>query len=219
MFGQPETRFAVLLPVALVALVHAACPAPGPMPPDATGPDDAGPLDGQQGPAIEIGEIIYGGNGCPMGTAQVTMSADNDAIHMQLDEYVARTDPGSAFARKSCNLAVSIVLPPGVSIAIAGAEQRGHATIPVGAQGSYAAEIFFPGETGPMVRHEFPAGFDSDFELQDEISPPEWSECGAATILRVNSSIIAEKTSPATQQEALVAIEESRFPLRWRECR
>ncbi len=126
--------------VLLLATLAAPAIAPG----DATGHEEV--------PDIEIISAVMGGSGCPDETARFTLSADKRKLSVKLDDYPAHAD-GYA----SCNIAVLLSVPAGVTIALVDIDYRGYARIPDldGSKARLRAEYFFAGGTGPVGKHTF----------------------------------------------------------------
>jgi Domain of unknown function (DUF4360) len=59
---------------------------------------------------VQIVGARYGGNGCPDGSASVSVSPDGQELTILFDKFVAQGNV-SAQARKSCNLSIPIRVP------------------------------------------------------------------------------------------------------------
>lgn len=135
-------------------------------------------------PGVEIIDVEVGGSGCPEGTATAVPSEDNRKLSIMLDEALVEDDEYA-----SCNVAVSLSVPAGVTVAL-DMELRGYVDIPDfgDARGRLRAESFFAGGTGPVRIVEFSRGSEGNFRI---VSQPGlvWAPCGADVIARVNTSI------------------------------
>lgn len=175
-------------------------------------------------PGIELGKPTYGGTGCPAGTVGAVLSPDKNELSVLFDAYVARTKPGQDLARASCNVAIPLKVPDGLSVSIFRVDTRGYADIPDKGEGTYRAEYFFAGTTGATASRNFSGGYEDDFLLRDDVTAVAWSRCGAETNARINSSIRARKESAWSTPEAYIAVDsqdiraEVIYYLRWREC-
>jgi hypothetical protein len=89
----------------------------------ALAPDVA--IAGDEPPDIEIIDADIGGNGCPMGTARAVLSEDKRTLSIIFDEYLAED---SEYA--SCNIAVSLSVPEGITVALVDVDYRGYASVP-----------------------------------------------------------------------------------------
>jgi hypothetical protein len=170
-----------------------ATPSLPPVPPDPTFP------------FIEIIDADYGGSGCPEGSASVVIVGNT--LSMLFDEYVSRTSPGNQTARKSCNYAVALNVPPGYTIALLQIDYRGFADIPSGGIGRLRAEYFWAGSTGPVYTRTFWHGFFGDWMETDFVGGAVWSPCGRDVIARGNTSTIARKSSPSSSYEAELSVD------------
>jgi hypothetical protein len=156
-------------------------------------------------PPIEIVDAIYGGSGCPDGTASVVVIGNT--LSMLFDEYIAQTYPGYQTSRVSCNYAVSLRVPAGYTLALIKADYRGFADIPWGGFGSFRAEYFWAGAKGPVYTRHFGPGSFGDWTESDFIGGAIWSPCGADVIARGNTSALARKSSPWSSYEAEVSVD------------
>ena len=172
---------------------------------------------------IEIGLPITGGSGCPAGTVSAVLSPDYTTLSILYDAYVAQTTDDQAMVRRSCNVAVPLYVPPGLSVSVFRTDYRGYASIPDDGRGNFRVEYFFAGSRGPTVTRNFSEGYDEEFLLRDETPLDIWSRCGDEIIARINSSAMARRPS-YSEQQALVAIDsmditaEMELYLRWRTC-
>src|ERR1700733_590911 len=69
------------------------------------------------------------GTGCPLGSADVTVSPDNKAFTVTYSQFTAQTGAGTRPTdfRKNCQLALNVHVPQGYTFAVAGADYRGYA--------------------------------------------------------------------------------------------
>ena len=201
--------------VLLVAAIAAFCApafANGPTPP--------------AGDSFRLGTPIIRGSGCPAGTAQAVMTEDGSTISIFFDQYVAQTGPeaGKEKDYKSCNVAIPIHVPQGLSVALLDLDYRGYFSIPAGGSGTLSREYFFAGQRGDRVP---PAVFTGagDITQTDHLLAGSlvWSRCGADVIARANTSVLAERPTWSTEQ-ALVVIDtldvssSLKLHLQWRTC-
>lgn len=175
-------------------------------------------------PGIKLGKPTYEGSGCPSGTVSAVLSPDKNELSVLFAAYVAQTRPGRSFDRKTCNVAIPITVPRGLSVSIFRVDTRGFAVIPRGAEGTYRANYFFPGTTGATTQRNFSGGYNDDFILRDDVAAVAWSECGETTNARLNSSVRVSKESEWSTPEAYIAVDsqditaEVVYYLRWRRC-
>lgn len=175
---------------------------------------------------IALGEPGYGGTGCPGGSASVTLSPDNKSMSIIFDQYVAEAGgiTGRSIDRKSCNLAIPVHVPNGISVSVFKIDYRGFTAIPMGGQGRFNVEYFFAGSRGPAFTKTFPGGTNTDYFLTNTLPAVAevWSPCGADVNLRVNSSMLVR--SNFQFDDALASVDSVDvnagiiFHLRFRRC-
>mmetsp|Transcript_20126 Transcript_20126/g.51547 ORF Transcript_20126/g.51547 Transcript_20126/m.51547 type:complete len:218 (+) Transcript_20126:143-796(+) len=163
-----------------------------------------------QSPAFTVDQskVTFGGSGCPSGTVQVVASPDGQTLSVLFDEYSAATQGRDTRDRKSCNLALPVSVPNGISLGIFEVDYRGFVFVPNedGASARMTAEYFWAGQRGPTRRSEFPPGFDDDFTLSDTLtgSAVVFSPCGQDVNFRINTSIEARKARNGNDAEIAV---------------
>ncbi len=137
-------------------------------------------------PDIHIVSADVGGSGCPEGTASVVLSDDKRTLSILFDQYLVEDNHYA-----SCNIAVSLHVPRGVTIALLDIDYRGYASIPdlYGRKGRFRTEYFFAGDTGPVRIENFPRGFDANFMISHDLVGAVWAPCGAEVIARANTSL------------------------------
>ena len=142
--------------------------------------------------SLQLGFPGYGGNGCPQGTASVTLSPDSTQMSILFDSYsVATGGNGPRVDRKSCNLSIPVTVPGGYSVAIIQVDYRGFNSLPRQARSQLSAEYFFAGSRGARTQKNFNGPLNDSFETTDRLLAQAlvWSPCGAQTIMRVNTSM------------------------------
>jgi hypothetical protein len=137
-------------------------------------------------PDIYITDANIGGSGCPMGSARAVLSDDKRTLSIIFDEYFADNNEYA-----SCNIAVSLSVPDGFTVALVDVDYRGYASVPdsSGRKARFRAEYFFAGQKGPVRIREFNRGYDSNFMISHGITGLVWAPCGAEVIARANTSI------------------------------
>jgi len=175
---------------------------------------------------ISLGEPGYGGNGCPAGSASVTLSPDNKALSIIFDEYLveAGASVGKTLDRKSCNIAIPVHVPQGYSVSIVDVDYRGYTSIPRGGQARFSAEYFFAGQRGPTFTKTFMGPRDDDYMFTNTLGVTAlvWSACGADVNLRVNSSMLARTNRQ--RDDVLATVDSADFKagiiykFQWKRC-
>jgi hypothetical protein len=177
-----------------------------------------------QADGISLGEPSYGGTGCPGGTASAVLSPDARSLSILFDAYTVEAMGQKRVDRKSCNVAIPVHVPQGLSISVVQVDYRGFNSLPQGALSSFNVEYFFAGQKGPKYQRNFSGPVTSDFLVQNplQISAIVWSPCGADTILRTNSSMSVQTNSMGQQaQSSIDSIDIQAgviYQLQWRSC-
>ena len=131
---------------------------------------------------------------------------------------------GKKIDRKSCNTAIPVHVPQGLSVSVFKLDYRGFVSTPPGGKARLSVNYFFAGSRGPRVVRDFPGSFDDEYTLTDNLQAAAfvWSKCGADVNLRINSSIMA--LSNSSMESSLgtvdsVDIESGlKYHLKWKRC-
>jgi hypothetical protein len=182
-----------------------------------------GAAQAQQG--ITLGLPGYGGTGCPDGSASVTLSPDATSLSILFDEYYVEAggSTNKSFDRKSCNIAIPVHVPQGLSVSVLAIDYRGYNNIPTGARTTFGVEYFFAGARGPVFNKTFNGPLDKDYLIQNKLqaSALVWSKCGADVNLRTNSSI---RVQTSQNKQALATVDSQDvsaaiiYQLQWKKC-
>lgn len=161
-----------------------------------------------QAQSIRLGQPSYGGTGCPVGSASVTVSPDQSAITVLFDQFAAEAGHaiGKRFDRKSCNLTIPVAVPNGFSVAIFQVDYRGYNMIPWGGMNRFDAEYFWAGSRGPRLSRIFRGPLNDSFTVTDELMAQTlvWTPCGQSVNLRVNASMTANSNNRLEQTLGMV---------------
>jgi hypothetical protein len=174
---------------------------------------------------ISLGVPGYGGSGCPAGSVSATLSPDQKALSLLFDQYqvAAGGTSGVSFDRKSCNVAIPVHVPQGVSVSVLAVDYRGFNHLPIQGTSQFNVEYFFAGGRGPAFRKSFYGPLDSDYLISNKIVAEGlvWSGCGVDVNLRTNSSM---RINTSNNAEALATIDSEDinaaiiYHLQWRTC-
>ena len=174
---------------------------------------------------ISLGTPGYGGTGCPEGTVSVTLSPDQKSLSLLFDQYQLSVggDTGKSFDRKSCNIAIPVHVPQGMSVSILKIDFRGFNHLLPSATSQFNVEYFFAGTKGPAFQKKFSGPLDEDYLINNELTAEAvvWSGCGADVNLRTNSSM---KVKTVSNKEAMASIDSEDvnaaivYQLQWRSC-
>ncbi len=173
---------------------------------------------------IKLGYPGYGGNGCPAGSASVTLSPDQTQLSILFDQYIVEAGGAKTIDRKSCNIAIPVTVPQGWSISLFQVDYRGFNSLPAGARAVMNAEYFFAGSRGLRYSTSFYGPQAQDYLIQDGLLAEAivWSGCGATTNLRVNTSMMVQTNR--SREQALSTVDSADvqagliYHLKWRRC-
>ena len=182
-------------------------------------------LSAQAQNAIQLGQPIYGGSGCPQGSASATLSPDAKDVSILFDSFQVEAGPnGKRIDRKSCNLAIPLHIPQGYSVSIFTVDYRGFTSLPLGGRAMFNAEYFFAGSRGPQAARMFSGPKSENYIFTNQLAAEAlvWSPCGADTNLRVNSSMFVQTNNNLEDAMATVDSADVRtsmvFHIQWRQC-
>jgi len=174
---------------------------------------------------ISLGEPGYGGTGCPAGTVSVTLSPDAKSLSLLFDQYQVAVggQTGKSFDRKSCNIAIPVHVPQGLSVSVLKIDFRGFNQLPQSATSQFNVEYFFAGTRGPSFQRKFRGPVAEDYLINNNLSVQAvvWSGCGADVNLRTNSSM---RVQTVANREAMASIDSEDvsagiiYQLQWRQC-
>ena len=174
---------------------------------------------------ISLGEPGYGGTGCPGGSVSTTLSPDAKSLSLLFDAYSVQAggDTGKSFDRKSCNIAIPVHVPQGLSISVLAIDYRGYNNSPSVGKSEFNVEYFFAGAKGPTFKRTFNGPKDEDYMIHNELvaQAAVWSACGADVNLRTNSSI---KVTTKNNKEALATVDSEDvsaaiiYQFQWKQC-
>jgi hypothetical protein len=175
---------------------------------------------------IKLGQPGYGGNGCPQGSASAVLSPDETELSILFDSYQveAGREVGKRMDRKSCNLAVPILVPHGYSITLIKVDYRGYVSAPSGGFARLESEYFFAGQRGPRFSRTFNGTYENDYTVTDNLVATAlvYSACGARDNLRINSSLMTQTNRRGDQAYAtLDSVDLSNamvYRIAWRRC-
>ena len=174
---------------------------------------------------ISLGEPGYGGTGCPAGTVSVTLSPDAKSLSLLFDQYQVAVggQTGKSFDRKSCNIAIPVHVPQGLSVSVLKIDFRGFNQLPQSATSQFNVEYFFAGTRGPSFQRKFRGPVAEDYLIINNLTVQAvvWSGCGADVNLRTNSSM---RVQTVANREAMASIDSEDvsagiiYQLQWRQC-
>ena len=178
---------------------------------------------------IYLGEPGYAGSGCPAGSASAVLSPDKKTLSVLFDEYVAEAggSTGKTIDRKSCNLAIPVHVPQGLSISLLKVDYRGYTYLPKRSMARFNVNYFFAGARGPRLGKTFNARrstIDDEYTYTNKLIATAWtwSPCGRDVNLRINSSMMVRNSN--RRSEALATVDSADlsagilYKIQWRRC-
>jgi hypothetical protein len=167
-----------------------------------------------------LGQPEYGGTGCPQGSATAALSPNGQAIAVLFDRYAVEVGGpgGRPVGRASCNLAIPVEVPDGLSVAVFAVDLLGFNLLPEAVNSTVRVEYFFAGGQGEPRETVFAGPLQEDFWIRHPMAEEAlvWSGCGEDVILRTNSSILL---TAAGNEIGMTTIEAAvGYRLQWRTC-
>ncbi len=175
---------------------------------------------------VRLGNPEYGGTGCPAGSAAVAISPDAQSLSILFDKFVAEAGGTTrrTMDRKTCNIAVPVLVPQGYSVSVFQIDYRGFNSLPYGAYSNFNVEYFFAGTRGPVYEKRFDGLLEGQYLLNNTLvqATTVWSPCGQSAILRANTGMMV-RTNGAGQpaMSTVDSVDVSAgliFNLRWKRC-
>jgi len=141
-----------------------------------------------------LGPLTHAGNGCPSSSASVELNSKAKTFSIRFDSFHVQlgNQSGGALARKTCNLAIPVHVPPGQKVSISALDFQGTLALSEGVKAQVSVSPFFAGQAGQIVQKTFQGNENKKFVLTAP-DPKEgliWSSCGGDTILRLNLSLV-----------------------------
>ncbi|BAL87822.1 hypothetical protein AMIS_26020 [Actinoplanes missouriensis 431] len=199
---------------ALAATAVPAAAAPAPLPVD----------------KMVIDVVAANGSGCPLGTADVTVSPDNKAFTVTYSEFTAQVGVGARPLdfRKNCQLALNVDVPQGFTYAIARTDYRGFVRLEKGASATQSSFYYFQGDLQThKTRHDFTGPADGDWQRTDTIgiSSVSFLPCGERRFLNVNTELRVnagwsdrKKTTSFLTMDSTDGNLDTVYHVAWRKC-
>ncbi|KAF3920942.1 hypothetical protein ABW20_dc0104094 [Dactylellina cionopaga] len=176
-------------------------------------------------PGVSIGNIIYGGTGCPQGSAYVSLSSDRQSFTAYFQKFVVYMNTASnniKDARKFCQLNLAINSPPGWQFTVVQTSFTGYASLGPDVTATHTSSNYFAGDTdeqtysAPIVGPTY-----RDFIIRSTsiVGEGNWSPCGTQSLLNVKSELLLSGDGYGAVRESKASGTLSRiFDLQWRTC-
>lgn len=177
---------------------------------------------------IQITDLAYGGNACPVGGLKARLSEDKTHLNINFDQFNAHSDQNKhGYIRKTCQFRVALHVPIGLKVQLTETTYQGHIDVhPNGVAGLNASHIFSGKPTGDLIQHTWhdfkhherkPFTIAQPIAQQDRVS----GACGQDVFLQVNTSTFA--SHPIDGQPTHVQLQPKESPsasytLEWQSC-
>ena len=167
---------------------------------------------------IYIEQVTLGGTGCLAGTVHTNLVTDttdpahpSGTIQFTFDAFEALIGPGTTLSdrTKNCNVAVTLHIPSGISVAQIGAQYNGFAQVDPGITGKQTTQYYFANPFGPTHYDTEVSNVPTDLDANGNYSRNDqfvqaawvWSTCGVDTIANVNSRVSLSYEPHATADQ------------------
>lgn len=128
-------------------------------------------------PALTLGQVAYGGSGCPQGSALVRLV--DQTLHVDFRRFSAGMggDVPWGQARRFCQVAVQLAAQDGWQFSVSQAMHSGHLNLTKEATCDLAVSSYFDAG-GPVPVHTMFGGpLDDAFHATSLVDNAQWSEC------------------------------------------
>ncbi|MEA5567814.1 DUF4360 domain-containing protein [Anabaena sp. UHCC 0399] len=165
---------------------------------------------------VKIKDSEYGGNGCPQGSASVSISPDGQELSILFDKFVALGNQATE-SRKSCTFSIPIQVPQGFQISIYDVDYRGY--VAPKTIGRLRVEYFFAGQRGSVFSRTFRG--ETDYNVRDKLVSMRgaWSACGNNVNMQLNAAMVASGQGIATVDSFDLASRGLVYYIKYRQCK
>ena len=141
--------------------------------------------------SISLGRIAYSGNACPSGSVSARLNGGNEQLVINFKQYVVESrGRNQRNIKKTCNIALPIIVPEGISVSLVSANYTGQVSLPKGSHVRFMNAYSFRGRRGSRFRADIHGPHHQGYTFHDPLSSfaSIWSACGRDTILRITTS-------------------------------
>ncbi len=233
-----KSIFWILVFSSLQVFAQSRIPRPGPIAPEESMRPDNGQQPNNQNsvysPEVRILEPRYSGNGCPAGTASITLSPDNKMLSVIMDQFVVEAGgvSGRNVDRKRCQFAIPFEVPRGMQVSLVRVDYRGFNSIPdfnsfTELMTTHQFIRLRNNSIGQSVskKHRFQGPIQQEFYLSGDVNSQIFSPCGEKVQLNILSIMSATSNNPVEQITSTIDSIDAqtdtnvRYHLLWRQCR
>ncbi len=176
---------------------------------------------------VSLGQPIYGGTGCPAGSASASLTPDGSVLSVLFDQFTveAGNTTGRRIDRKNCSLRIPVNVGQGYQVALLAFDYRGFAAIPWGGQAVLDASYAYIGQPSPVrFSKTFGGGTNQNYSVTNDLvsTTLTYSPCGRQVMLEANVSMRAMANSAMQQTMASVdSVDVTAgllYKVQWRRC-
>lgn len=147
---------------------------------------------------VKLGAPVYGGTGCPGGSAGVAVSPDGSAVSVLFDRFSVANRAG--VLRSQCSLRIPAELPAGTRLSVVQVDYRGFASLSKDAQLTLRTTQQFAHKHG---RDKFSGDFDrlkgettGEFRFTQTLARKWDSECGGSVEIAMDVELMLARVAP-----------------------
>ncbi|KAF3930990.1 hypothetical protein ABW20_dc0100501 [Dactylellina cionopaga] len=172
---------------------------------------------------VTIDSIVYGGTGCPQGSAAVKLAADNKSFSARFKNFTAKLGTDRITdTRKFCQLNLALTAPAGWQYTVVAANFTGYANLGPDTKAVHTSTLYFSGSTEQSIFAaplSGPTKYVYNIQTADIIGGNILSPCNSDAALNIKSELTLSGTGSGEITEAgesgkLVRI----FELAWSKC-
>lgn len=180
---------------------------------------------------IPLGQLQFGGNGCPAGTMRVAFAPDSLSFSVLFDQFVAETKEGDrrGLDVMTCDALVPVQIPENTQMEITRVDFRGFSALPQGAYAELHSVFNFLGRGGDgdrmNLKYRFTGPTTENYEISSDVitnGDTEISPCGGTAILRIRNQlrVVAKSREQATVTlDSVDGSAHAVYQVSWRTCR
>ena len=175
---------------------------------------------------VAIGYPAMGGTGCPAGSASIALSPDAKTLSVLFDSFQVEAAGATRTQRKSCDIAIPLHVPSGMTVSVYQIDYRGFNSLPgSGAWSRINSSYFIPGSSQSLNFSKLWQGpMDDDYLFSTPLTAQSlvWSPCGADINMR--SKVSMQVSTNAYGEQALSTVDSidmnasMLYHLNWNTC-
>jgi hypothetical protein len=141
-----------------------------------------------------------------------TLTRTGLSLKVLMPAVVAQLDSGT-ISRKRCTMAVPFEAPAGLQVGVETVSVEATASLGRGTSATLSTEAFLASGKGVVLKKSLRGPRTLSVQYNANVSSIQWSRCGGAGILRLNSSLVLQGKKPST-----LAMSEVGLLLKTRPC-